>query len=47
MLIADSVAFGSWKLPLKFVKTESGGSCAPGCHTPVRPTTARAAGKKP
>jgi predicted CXXCH cytochrome family protein len=35
VLIADSVAFGSWKLPLKFVKTESGGSCAPGCHRPA------------
>jgi predicted CXXCH cytochrome family protein len=32
VLIADSVPFGKWKLPLKFVKTETGGSCAPGCH---------------
>lgn len=31
-LIADSVPFGKWKLPLKFVKTETGGSCTPGCH---------------
>ncbi len=31
-LIADSVPFGQWSLPLKFAKTETGGSCAPGCH---------------
>jgi predicted CXXCH cytochrome family protein len=31
-LIADKVPFGKWNLPLKFVKTETGGSCAPGCH---------------
>jgi hypothetical protein len=34
VLIADSVPFGKWSLPLKFVKTETGGSCAPGCHKP-------------
>lgn len=34
-LVAESVAFGSWKLPLKFVKTDNGGSCAPGCHRPA------------
>lgn len=33
-LIAESVPFGKWNLPLKFVKTETGGSCAPGCHQP-------------
>jgi predicted CXXCH cytochrome family protein len=31
-LIADSVPFGKWSLRLKFVKTETGGSCSPGCH---------------
>jgi len=31
-LIAQSVAFGKWQLPLKFIKTETGGSCSPGCH---------------
>ena len=31
-LIADKVPFGKWDLPLKFTKTETGGSCAPGCH---------------
>lgn len=33
-LIADSVKFGSWTLPLKFVKTPTGGGCSPGCHRP-------------
>ena len=28
------MAFGKWKLPLKFVKTETGGGCSPGCHKP-------------
>lgn len=31
-LVADRVAFGKWKMPLHFVKTATGGSCAPGCH---------------
>lgn len=31
-LIADRVLFGKWNMPLKFIKTETGGSCAPGCH---------------
>lgn len=33
-LIASSVRFegGSWAMPMKFVLTPSGGSCAPGCH---------------
>jgi predicted CXXCH cytochrome family protein len=31
-LIAESVPFGKWNLPLKFVKNPTGGSCAPGCH---------------
>lgn len=31
-LLADKVPFGKWSLPLNFVKTETGGSCAPGCH---------------
>jgi predicted CXXCH cytochrome family protein len=33
-LIAESVPFGKWTLPLKFVKTETGGGCSPGCHKP-------------
>lgn len=34
VLIADSVPFGKWNLPIKFVKTDTGGSCSPGCHKP-------------
>jgi predicted CXXCH cytochrome family protein len=33
-MIAENVPFGTWSLPLKFVKTETGGSCSPGCHRP-------------
>lgn len=31
-LIPDSVPFGKWKFGLQYVKTETGGSCAPACH---------------
>lgn len=34
-LVAESVPFGKWELPLKFVKTETGGGCSPGCHRPL------------
>ena len=34
-MIADSVAFGQWRLPLNFAKTGTGGSCGPGCHRPA------------
>jgi predicted CXXCH cytochrome family protein len=34
-LLVDKVPFGKWNLPLNFVKTETGGSCAPGCHQKV------------
>jgi predicted CXXCH cytochrome family protein len=30
--IGQTVPFGNWKLPIKFAKTDSGGSCEPGCH---------------
>jgi predicted CXXCH cytochrome family protein len=30
--IETTVPFGTWKLPIKFEKTEKGGSCSPGCH---------------
>jgi len=33
-LVADSVPFGQWNLPIKFVPTATGGSCSPGCHRP-------------
>ncbi|MFO0974141.1 MAG: cytochrome c3 family protein [Phycisphaerae bacterium] len=32
--IRDSVPFGKWEMPIRFEKTETGGSCAPGCHVP-------------
>lgn len=32
--IRDSVPFGAWELPTNYVKYESGGKCAPGCHVP-------------
>lgn len=30
--VGATVPFGDWKLPIKFEKTENGGSCTPGCH---------------
>ena len=30
--VGATVPFGDWKLPIKFDKTENGGSCTPGCH---------------
>ena len=30
--IREAVPFGSWELPVNFQKTETGGSCTPGCH---------------
>jgi predicted CXXCH cytochrome family protein len=34
--ITESVPFGSWDLPINFEKTETGGSCQPGCHRAYR-----------
>lgn len=34
-LLADSVPFATWRLPIRFVKTETGGGCSPGCHKPA------------
>lgn len=31
-MIAESVRFGAWMLPINFEQSETGGSCAPGCH---------------
>ena len=33
-LIADNIEFGQWKMQLKYVKTDTGGGCSPGCHNP-------------
>lgn len=30
--IRESVPYGNWKMPLNYKQTETGGSCAPGCH---------------
>jgi predicted CXXCH cytochrome family protein len=30
--IRESVPFGTWELPVNYLKTETGGSCTPGCH---------------
>lgn len=34
-LMADTVPFGKWRLPINFKKTATGGSCSPGCHKTV------------
>lgn len=35
-LVAESVPFGSWNIPISFRATETGGSCDPGCHRAYR-----------
>jgi predicted CXXCH cytochrome family protein len=32
--IRDSVPFGQWEMPIKYAKSDTGGSCSPGCHKP-------------
>jgi len=34
-LMADTVSYGAWAMPVNFEKTETGGRCAPGCHAPA------------
>jgi predicted CXXCH cytochrome family protein len=34
-LIRDKTPFGKWEFPLNFIKTDTGGTCAPGCHQRV------------
>lgn len=31
-LIAKTVQFGKWPMPINYKQSENGGSCAPGCH---------------
>jgi len=46
-LIRSTLKYGVWQMPMRFVKTETGGSCYPGCHRayaydreyPVPPST--------
>jgi len=33
-LMAESVPFGKWQLPINFKATLTGGTCSPGCHAP-------------
>jgi len=30
--LRDTVPFGQWQMPIGFKKSDTGGSCAPGCH---------------
>ena len=32
LISKEGVKFGVWKVPINFTMTQSGGSCAPGCH---------------
>jgi len=32
--LRDKVPYGGWGIPISFEKTETGGSCTPGCHNP-------------
>jgi predicted CXXCH cytochrome family protein len=54
--VRESVPYGNWQMPINFNKTDSGGSCSPGCHrqyeydrnNPVKyapPTTAESKGQ--
>ncbi|GAB4141818.1 MAG: cytochrome c3 family protein [Planctomycetota bacterium] len=33
-MLATSVPFGNWQLPIRWQGTDDGGSCAPACHKP-------------
>jgi predicted CXXCH cytochrome family protein len=41
--VRDRVPYGRWLMPIEFEKSESGGSCSPGCHEKV--TYSRESGK--
>jgi len=32
--LRETVPYGKWELPINYNQTETGGSCAPGCHQP-------------
>ena len=34
-LITDKASFSNWNIPLNYMKTDTGGGCAPGCHKKV------------
>jgi predicted CXXCH cytochrome family protein len=31
-MVRETIKFGAWKMPMRFSKTPTGGSCYPGCH---------------
>lgn len=45
-LIAETVIFGKWNLPLRFVKTDTCGGCSPRCHK-SKYYDGQSTGKKP
>lgn len=32
LMSSEGAKFGDWQVPTRFVKTDTGGSCSPGCH---------------
>lgn len=36
LITEEGTPFGSWKIPIRFVLTENGGSCSPGCHQTMK-----------
>ncbi len=32
--VRESVPYGNWLMPINFARTDTGGSCSPGCHKP-------------
>lgn len=34
LMSGEGAKFGDWRIPTRFVPTDTGGSCAPGCHQP-------------
>jgi predicted CXXCH cytochrome family protein len=32
--VSETVPYGRWNMPIGFTKSETGGSCKPGCHVP-------------
>ena len=51
MITKKGAPFGAWRIPIRYEKTETGGSCAPGCHKELKydrknPVSYNAGGKK-
>lgn len=36
LISKEGAAFGDWKIPIRFIITPTGGSCAPGCHVSIQ-----------